>query len=61
VVKEGKVAIVWSTDKSEVSFAPDKLVRAVCCSRNGREMEIVLEVVANAGFIHLGRTITFVI
>lgn len=52
---------MWSTDKSEVSFAADKLVVAVCCSRNGHQMEPVLEVVANAGLIQLGRIITSVI
>ena len=61
MVKEGKVAIVWSTDKSDVSFAVDKLVLAVCCSRNGHHMETALEVVANEGLIQLGRIITFVI
>jgi hypothetical protein len=48
-VEEGKVAIVWSTDKSEVSFSADKSVVAVSCSRSGHQMTPILEVVANAG------------
>jgi hypothetical protein len=61
VLKEEKFAIVWSTDKSEFSFGAGKLVVAVCCSRNGPQIERILEGVANVGFIQLGRIITFVI
>lgn len=61
MAEEGKVAIVWSTDKSDVSFAANELVVEVCFVRSGHQMEPILEVVAIAGFIELGRIVTFVI
>jgi hypothetical protein len=61
VVKEGKVAIVWSTDKSDVSFGADRLVVELCLILSGHLMDHILEVVANGGCIKLGRIMTFVI
>jgi hypothetical protein len=46
---------------SDFSFATVKLVIQARFIRGGRQMEPILEVVANAGFIELGRIITFVI
>lgn len=56
-----KVAIVWSTDKTVVSYDAVSLVVAMCLSRNGHQMERVLDVIAKAEFIQLFRIITFVI
>jgi hypothetical protein len=52
---------VWSTDKSDVSFAADKLVAEVRFIRSGYQIEPMIEAVVNASFIELGRIITFVI